>query len=177
MKTKHIGRRKAATPGVADDPIPATVPAPQRAPTPAADQEPPLCPVCEIRNAVDGQRCQQCIDQGGDGEDPGRTGVARPGDSAEMPRRRSPSCQTHRPSLGPELQPSGDADHSLDAELVKLGLFNRHGDFLKPTKGKLLKGAKLIVQELQSGHMPTRVQHIAGQLAKLLDGFKNLRTR
>ena len=99
IKTKHIGRRKAATPRVANDPSPATVPSPQRATSPAADQEPPLCPVCEVRNAVDGQRCQVCIDEGktGDEEDAlqAQAGVARP---------------------DPELQAGGGKRRRKDAE-------------------------------------------------------------
>ncbi len=108
IKTANIGRRKAATPGVATKASPGTAPTAEPATVPAPhdvdklytpDEEPPLCPVCEVRNVVDGERCQECIDAGltGDEEEAlqAQAGVASPDVAAATPRRRSPDKITN----------------------------------------------------------------------------------
>ncbi len=187
MRTRHIGRRKAATPGVASERSPAPAPTPDettdRSPAPAArrpvDDDP--CRVCGVGIRADGERCQRCIDEGRtpDEEEALRVqaGAARPDIAAAIPRRRSPSQVDASGPKAPELQRSGDGVESLDAELVKLGFMNQHYEPRKWTKGKLLKAARLIVQRLEAETMPPDVRHCARLLGMVLDGFKRLRTK
>ncbi len=120
--------------------------------------DPPLCCVCQVRDAVDGERCQECIDEN-------RTDV-----DDDLPQTR-PGAATRKG------QPQGDGDgaESVAAELVKLGVFNQHGDLRNFTKGKLLKAAALIVKHLGGDTMPAEVRRCAEMLATVLTGIKNLR--
>lgn len=120
--------------------------------------DPPLCYACELRNAVDGERCQECIDAG-------RTDV-----DDDVPQTR-PGAATRKGHA------HGDGAESVAAELVKLGVFNQHGDLRNFTKGKLLKAAALIVKHLGGDTMPAEVRRCAEMLATVLTGIKNLRRR
>lgn len=199
MNTKHIGKRKSNTGRAATepspDPSPAPAPtaepataasadlraAPKAAPAPSNPTEQPLCSACEIRDAVDGERCQRCIDAGntGDEEDAlqAEAGAALPAVAAATGRRRSPSPADASGPRGPELQRSGDAGESIDAELAKLD----NSDGFSTTRGwskrKMLKAAHLIVQRLEAETMPPDVRHCARLLGIVLDGFKGLQSR
>ena len=196
MNTKHIGRRKEPRQRQAFDgqwcPVCNDVtlrPGEDRCERCAAkeksvapvDDDP--CVVCGVGIRADGERCQRCIDAGntGDEEDAlqAEAGAALPAVAAATGRRRSPSPADASAPRAPELQRSGDAGKSIDAELAKLAKADAFscGMTRDWTKGKLLKAARLIVQRLEAQTMPPDVRHCARLLGIVLDGFKGLRTQ